>query len=146
MQLLRPDILSRPRRTGASRLLESTGLPSCDLTEEMLEHFFFVGSPSAPTALVGLEMFGEQALLRSLVVAPSGRSNGTGSALLDHAENYSRSKGVRRLFLLTTTADRFFARHGYVRIAREEVPNPIRSTREFAEICPASSIPMVKAL
>lgn len=66
--------------------------------------------------------------------------------MLDHAENYSKSRNVRRLFLLTTTADQFFARHGYSQIAREEVPNSIRSTREFAEICPASSILMVKSL
>src|SRR5688572_8236383 len=99
MQLLQLDILNGPKLTGALRLLESTGLPSSYLTDEMLEHFFFVGPSSEPTALVGLEMFGEYALLRSLVVAPSDRSTGTGSALLDHAENYSRSKRVRRLFL-----------------------------------------------
>lgn len=146
MQQLQLDILSGPDRTGAVRLLESTGLPSSDLTDEMLEHFFFVGSPSAPRALVGLEIISEHALLRSLVVAPSERSNGMGSALLDHAESYARSRSVRRLFLLTTTAEKFFARLGYARIAREEVPDAIRSTREFAEICPASSILMVKTL
>lgn len=42
MQLLQLDILSWPKRTGAMRLLELTGLPSSDLTDEMLEHFFFV--------------------------------------------------------------------------------------------------------
>lgn len=146
MHLLRLDILSGPKRAAAMHLLESAGLPSSDLTDEMLEHFFFVGSASAPRALVGLEMFGEHALLRSLVVARSERSNGTGTALLDHAENYSKSKGVRRLFLLTTTADKFFARYGYAQIAREEIPSSIRSTREFAEICPATSILMVKSL
>jgi amino-acid N-acetyltransferase len=124
MQRLTLDILTGPQRAGARRLLESTGLPSSDLTAEMLEHFFFAGSASAPTD----------------------RSTGTGSALLDHAENYSRSRRVRRLFLLTTTADRFFARYGYAQTAREEVPDSIRSTREFAEICPASSILMVKLL
>lgn len=146
MQPAQFDILSRPSRTGAIDLLESTGLPSSDLTDEMIEHFFFVGPPSAPRGLVGVEMFGEHALLRSLVVASSERSNGVGSALLDHAESYARSKSVRRLFLLTTTAEAFFARHGFVPMAREVVPHSIRSTREFAEICPASSILMVKSL
>ena len=109
MQLLQLDILSGPKRAGALRLLESTGLPSSDLTDEMFERFFFVEPANAPIALVGLELFGEHALLRSLVVAPFERSNGTGSALLNHAENYSRLMGVRRLFLLPTTADRFLA-------------------------------------
>lgn len=44
------EILTGPQRAGAMRLLESTGLPSSDLTDEMLEHFFFVGPSSAQLA------------------------------------------------------------------------------------------------
>jgi amino-acid N-acetyltransferase len=140
------DIASRPTRAGAAQLLDAAGLPSFDLTDAMLEHFFFIGSASRPLGLVGLEVFGEVALLRSLVVAPGARSNGRGSALLTHAEHHSRSQGVRSLYLLTTTADRFFERHGFARIGRDAVPDSIRSTREFAEICPASSTIMVKPI
>jgi N-acetylglutamate synthase-like GNAT family acetyltransferase len=53
---------------------------------------------------------------------------------------------VRRIFLLTTTAEAFFARRGYGRIAREHAPESIRTTCEFADICPASSALMVKTL
>ncbi len=54
--------------------------------------------------------------------------------------------GVRSLFLLTTTAEEFFGQRGYARVARESAPETIRSTREFADICPASSVLMVKHL
>lgn len=140
------DICARPIRTAAAHLLAAADLPSSDLTDAMLQHFFFIGSPSKPLALVGVELFGEAALLRSLVVAPGLRSNGAGSALLAHAEQYSRAQGVSALYLLTTTADKFFERHGFGRTGRDAVPDSIRSTREFAEICPASSTIMVKAI
>ncbi len=140
------DISAQPTRAGASHLLAAADLPSSDLTDAMLQHFFFIGSPSQPLALVGVELFGEVALLRSLVVAPGTRSNGAGSALLAHAEQYARAQGVSALYLLTMTADKFFERHGFGRIGRDAVPDSIRSTREFAEICPATSTIMVKAI
>ena len=140
------DITAGPTRSGAMRLLESANLPISDLGDAQLEHFFFIGKATAPIALVGLELHGEHALLRSLVVAPSARSAGVGTALAEHAETHARLQGVRELFLLTTTAEEFFARRGYGRIDRDEAPEAIRTTREFADICPASSAFMVKHL
>lgn len=139
-------ISSGPTRSGAQRLLASADLPTADLAETPLEHFFYLGTATQPTGLVGLELYGESALLRSLVIAPSNRAGGAGTALLRHAESQARIHGVRDLFLLTTTAEGFFGRRGYARIARESAPESISSTREFADICPASSAFMVKHL
>jgi amino-acid N-acetyltransferase len=142
----RVDIAAGPTRAGATHLLESAGLPTSDLEGARLQHFFFIGTASTPIGLVGLELCGEHALLRSLVVAPSARTGGSGTALVAYAEAHARSRGVRDVYLLTTTAENFFARCGYVRIGREAAPGPIRSTREFADICPSSSAFMVKHL
>lgn len=140
------EIAAGPALSGALRLLESAGLPASDLGHAHLEHFFFIGSASAPTGLVGLEPYGDCALLRSLVVAPSARADGAGTALVEHAESHARSLGVRDVYLLTTTAEGFFARLGYMRIGRESAPGAVRATREFSEICPAGSAFMVKHL
>jgi hypothetical protein len=40
----------------------------------------------------------------------------------------------------------FFTRRGYVRTARDSAPPAIKTTREFAGICPASSAFMSKPL
>jgi protein-tyrosine-phosphatase len=53
---------------------------------------------------------------------------------------------VRTLYLLTTTAEPFFAKHGYARAAREAAPAAIRATREFSGICPSSSAFMSRDL
>jgi amino-acid N-acetyltransferase len=140
------DIAVTPTLSGATRLLESAGLPTSDLDGAQLRNFFYVGTASGLIGLIGLELLGTCALLRSLVVAQSVRTGGMGTALLGHAECHARSQGVRDLFLLTTTAEDFFARRGFVRVRREDAPPPIRATREFAGICPASSVLMTKRL
>jgi amino-acid N-acetyltransferase len=139
-------ISAKPTLAAAVTLLEAARLPTEDLTEQHCEHFFFTGTAGAPDGLVGLELFGEVALLRSLVVADARRNAGAGSRLLAHAETEARARGVRRIYLLTTTAEGFFARRGYGRAARESAPAAIRATREFSGICPASSAFMVKQL
>jgi amino-acid N-acetyltransferase len=139
-------IRGRPPRATAVALLQAQGLPVSDITDEHLEHFFFVGSDGSPTGLVGLELYGTDALLRSLVVDENARSKGLGSALIEHAEQYAASLSVRTIYLLTTTAEAFFKRLRYERIERSQAPPSIERTREFASLCPASSAFMVKSL
>jgi amino-acid N-acetyltransferase len=139
-------ISTRPDLDVAVHILQAANLPTEDLTVSHLEHFSFSGPAAQPTGLVGLEIFGDVALLRSLVVAPDRRGRGDGQRLLEHAENHARSSGVRTIYLLTTTAEGFFARHGFARLARDDAPAAIQSTREFAGICPASSAFMGKVL
>jgi amino-acid N-acetyltransferase len=126
--------------------LEAEGLPVSDLTDEHLEHFFFIGSNDSPSGLVGLEIFGFDALLRSLVVAASARTQGQGAALVKHAEDHAAAQGVRAIYLLTMTAETFFERQGYRRVERTKAPPSIQSTREFASLCPANSAFMCKLL
>jgi amino-acid N-acetyltransferase len=139
-------IRGRPPRSTAVALLQAHGLPVSDITGEHLEHFFFVGSDGSPTGLFGLELYGTDALLRSLVVAENARGKGLGSTLIDHAEQYAASKGVRSIYLLTTTAEAFFKRLGYECIERSTAPPSIERTREFAGLCPASSAFMSKRI
>lgn len=138
------SINPHPERNAVLALLESAGLPMTDLADGVLEHFFSIGPHPQPYGVVGLEIHDNVALLRSLAVSPQNRSAGTGSQLVNHAEDYARSMGVEVVFLLTTTAEAFFTKRGYRRIERREAPESIRSTREFSEICPASSAFMTK--
>jgi amino-acid N-acetyltransferase len=143
-ELLR--IRERPPQSSIVAMLEAEGLPVSDLTESHLEHFFFTGTDGVPSAIVGLELYGHDALLRSLVVSTVARSQGLGSALVLHAEEYAAKHHVRSLYLLTTTAESFFEHRGYRRIDRALAPPPIQCTREFASLCPSSSAFMIKRL
>ncbi len=139
-------IAARPGLSVAKVLLASAGLPTADLTEQHCDHFFYLGTADAPSGLVGLEIFGEVALLRSLAVATGSQRKGAGTALVGHAEQAARDAGVRVIYLLTTTAENFFSKRGYQRVARDSAPRAIRDTREFAGICPASSALMTRTL
>jgi amino-acid N-acetyltransferase len=138
------NITHKPPEADVKKLLASAQLPTIDITPEHLEHFFGVWVDSSLEGVVGLELFGSVALLRSLAVVASKRSSGLGTALLARAEQYAVEKGVRSIFLLTTTAEPYFRKRGYSPLLREAAPEAVQKTAEFTSICPASSEFMVK--
>jgi amino-acid N-acetyltransferase len=93
-----------------------------------------------------LEPFGQIGLLRSLAVHPSHRQQGIARRLVGEIERLGRQLGVKRVFLLTTTARAFFERRGYSVVTRRAAPPEIQRTREFTELCPDSAIVMVRVL
>lgn len=95
---------------------------------------------------VGLEVYGDVALLRSLVVAESMRGQGVGQQLLRGAEAYGLAHGVSRVFLLTITVAPFFERLGYRVFPRGDAPAAIAGTAQFSGLCPASSGFMCKTV
>ena len=140
------SIYRKPAESHVRRLLAEAKLPTSDLSPAHLEHFFACGPVEAPQGVVGLELYGNVALLRSLAVSTGSRGNGYGRALIDHAERYAQSQGVREVYLLTITAAELFERFDYRRIDRESAPVVIRQTEEFSALCPSSSAFMVKTL
>jgi amino-acid N-acetyltransferase len=112
-------------------------------------HFFLARGrdPLLPVAgAVGLEFYGEYALLRSLAVAREYRGRGLGRRLVARALEAAAGRGAREVYLLTVTAQSFFERLGFTAAAREDVPAPLRQSLEFREVCPASAAVMKKNL
>ena len=136
----------QPSEAGVKRLLKASQLDSSDLTPEHLRHFFGLGTKEEPEGIVGLELLNTVALLRSLAVVPSRRRVGLGTKLVAYAEDYARDLGIKSIYLLTNTAESFFKHCGYKRTGRDDAPSAIRETKEFSEICPVSSVLMVKHL
>lgn len=128
------------------RLLAAAQLPDSDLQLHHLDHFFGCGTPDAPQGVGGIEIHGHDALLRSLTVDDSARGRGCGKALVAALERHAREQGVRHIYLLTTTAARFFEGLGYRVIARDDAPARIRATREFSDLCPSSAVFMARDL
>ena len=93
-----------------------------------------------------LELYADGALLRSVAVEPCQQGRQLGHQLTDAALRMATARGVNTVFLLTTTAERFFPRFGFQQIARDEVPPSVRASVEFQSACPASAIVMRKQL
>jgi amino-acid N-acetyltransferase len=128
-----------------SLLLESN-LPLEDLRSAHLKHFLTAKEGPRIIGVVGLEIYGNYALLRSLAVLETFRGQQIGEKLIIEAEKLAKSKSVDKIFLLTTTAQDFFSNRGYQIIQRKTVPGIIQETNEFKKICPASAICMEKIL
>lgn len=127
-------------------LLTANALPSADLTPAHLGSFWMVEDAAGFVGVVGLEPHGRAALLRSLAVRVDRRGHGIGAGLLAHAEARAGALGIDTLYLLTTTAERFFAARGYAVVPRHGAPPEIRTTAEFAELCPSTSMCMTKRI
>ncbi len=129
-------------------LLTQADLPSIDLDARQLVHFRILRAANSADLIgvVGLQPYPPVALLRSLAVAPGRRGAGIGAALVKAIEASARSQGITELVLLTTTAAGFFAERGYAATNRTAAPAALQSTREFAELCPTSSVCMRKTL
>jgi N-acetylglutamate synthase-like GNAT family acetyltransferase len=130
---------------GIEVLLSGSQLPTIDVAQH-LGGFILARAAGELVGTIALERYGEVALLRSVCVAPSHRSHRVGRALLDAIESDTASHGIQHLYLLTTTAADYFARHGFETITRDQAPPAIQQTAEFRTLCPSSAVCMHKAI
>ena len=128
------------------RLLTAGDLHHQDVTKGLLKHFLLAWDKSNLIGVVGLEIYGRCALLRSLAVDADYRNMGLASRLVDKIESHAASLKLSTLYLLTMTAESFFEKRGYQRTARESAPAGIQGTSEFANLCPDGAACMVKHL
>lgn len=125
------------------QLLTASGLP-LDGVREALPTFVVAEAGDAIVGVAGLEVCRETALLRSVAVRPEWRSHGVGRALVTRVISDAEAKGLRALYLLTTTAERYFPSFGFRTIQRDDVPAEVRETAEFRGACPASATVMCR--
>ncbi|MFO0997306.1 MAG: arsenic resistance N-acetyltransferase ArsN2 [Alphaproteobacteria bacterium] len=126
--------------------LEEADLPTQDLDGGCKRFFAAVGADGVPLGYAGLEVYGSDALLRSVVVPRSRQRNGIGRALVRGTLDAAARDGVRTIYLLTMTAEGFFANLDFRRTERTAVPAPIAKTREFTTLCPATAVAMARTL
>lgn len=127
------------------RLLSKNHLPVADVASH-IDAFVLAKLDGEIVGTVGLETYGEIALVRSLCVSDLHRSKGIGSALLSAAAARAASQGVAELYLLTTDAAQYFARQGFVPVLREHAAQEVRNTVQFRSLCPDAAICMRKAI
>jgi L-amino acid N-acyltransferase YncA len=110
--------------------------------EAHLDQFLLAFRDDELVASAGLEVYGSTALLRSVAVSQGERSTGLGQEIVRRLLDRAYETGLKMIVLLTTTADRFFPRFGFVRVTRAEVPGEVFTSPEFQGVCPTSSTVM----
>jgi amino-acid N-acetyltransferase len=131
--------------SGVVGLLQGADLPTAGL-EPALPDFLVAEDHGRIVGAIGLEVYGDRALLRSAVVDAGRRNTGLGSDLVECLLERARTRGVREIYLLTTTAERYFPRFGFRPIARSEVAAAVRASEEFRGACPDSAVAMRRVM
>lgn len=140
-----PDVQLRPASTAdrayIEDLLAANDLPVADVPDLIGEFTVFEvdGDPIGTAALL---QYQGGALLRSVVIEADLRGRGYGRTCCRRLVDDAAEDGFERVYLLTTTAPEFFASLGFEVVDREAVPDTIKETRLFAELCPTSATVM----
>lgn len=131
---------------GLRAALAAEGQPTDDLAGAGNRFFAFETLDGAVVGRGGFELFGADALLRSLVVAPGARGAGLGRNIVPLLLYRAREAGARRAFLLTTGAAPFFERLGFRALDRAEAPAALLASPQAARLCPASAVLMTRKI
>ena len=127
------------------RLLAASDLPT-DGVRDNFSGFVVADDNGAIAGAIGLEKYGSAALLRSAVVAEKSRGSGIGRKLVEQLLQRAEEAGVDELYLLTTTAEEYFPRFGFIRTSRAAVPDSVKSSAEFRGACPDTAVVMTRRL
>src|SRR5215471_5715323 len=143
--------MRRPRRGGRVRqaqtadmaavlaLLERARLPTTDLHSAQGLKVWVLEGQRSVLGVIALERFGSEALLRSLAIAPEYQRRGFGQKLVARLEQEARESGIKKLVLLTETAEPFFRRLGYSVVNRRSVSPQVQQSDEFQSLRPVSA-------
>lgn len=131
-----PDILA---------LLQECKLPTEGLAE-YLPSTLVVRNGNSVVGCSALELYQENALLRSLAVNSSLQGHGLGARIVKVTLELAKDHKVTHVYILTETASRFFAKLGFKPIQRSDVPQEVRRSVEFTTLCPDTATVMVTSL
>src|SRR5262249_52395857 len=112
---------TRQEQSEFFRIVEQNHLPLAGL-DEHFETAIVAIQDGRIVGTAALEMYQDGALLRSVAVAPDAQRRGIGQQLTDAAISLAQELEVPAVYLLTTTAERFFPRFGFEPITRTDVP------------------------
>ena len=131
--------------TGVLALLARHHLPQ----DGVREHLDATMVARRGTEIVGsaaIEIYEDGALLRSVAVMPELQGQGLGRKLAEAAIQLARDRRAASIYLLTTTAERYFPKLGFESIERAAVPTGVQASVEFRSACPSTAIVMRKLI
>jgi amino-acid N-acetyltransferase len=127
-------------------LLRAADLPEAGVSDHFPDGFILARDADGTlSGAAGLERYADCALLRSVVVRPDLRGTGLGQRLSSAVLERADSNGIGEVYLLTTTAERFFPRLGFEQVDRSALPEALSSSAELQGACPASAVAMRRA-
>lgn len=128
-----PEMLSQ-----ISVLLTNANLVPERLEKENLTLFYKADEFGKVMGAIGIEVYGEACLLRSLAVREDKRNLGIARALMSEAFDFARMAKKSNIYLITETIGDTMLRYGFNTVSREDIPPDILKSPFFNGICPCS--------
>lgn len=136
-----PRLFAHPlkpwERGAVAAALAKAGLANDDVEEAHCLFWRFETDEQMPAGFGGLELYGHDAVLRSVVTLPPMRNKGIGTAIVATLETEAGLRGSRTIWIVSHAAGAFFERRGYAKCLPKVVPDPVRATREFRSVAAA---------
>jgi N-acetylglutamate synthase-like GNAT family acetyltransferase len=111
-------------------LIVSGELPPFFL-EPFIEGFLVIEHDGRMVATGGVEFYGDDAVIRSVVVDPAARGLGLGLDLGRMLEEDALKSGARDVYLFTMHAYAFWKRLGYVDLPLDQWPENVRDNWQY---------------
>jgi amino-acid N-acetyltransferase len=127
------------------RLLIGSLLPSRDAGGAN-QRFIVASENGRLIGCAGLQAAGHDGLVRSMAVHWTRRNAGLGTRLHERLLFEAVLAGVRTLYVVTSTAEDFFAGHGFKRVAATAVPPELQASDEFTAFVPGGSAVMSRSV
>jgi len=124
---------------GALDLLGRAELTDQDVSERWGHYFVVREDDGRVVGVAGLELHGEDGLLRSVAVEVDYRGQGLAAALVDAVLQRAARVGLRSVYLLTATARDYFTRRGFADCPRDAAPPAVAESWEFRTGCPSTA-------
>ena len=129
---------SGPDLPHIATMLHHGGL-AAGAARERLGRTMVAEADRAPIATASWERFDRSGLLRSVAVTPEVRRAGAGTVIVAATLKRMLEEGIRDVYLVTESAERFFAECGFKTIERDELPEEITKHPQVTRECPASA-------
>jgi amino-acid N-acetyltransferase len=123
-----------PQLSSIRDLLVRCGLPYEDLNPDNIVHFLTCRTEGMLAGATGMEILGEEAVLRPPAVAPDMRGRGIASLLLVRIERFAAMGGARRFFAPSGPNDEYLLQRGYRRVEGDEIPEEVRRHAAFGGV------------
>ena len=121
-------------------LLEENDLPVSDLNSSIT--FFVEKDKDKIIATGGLESRGNDAIIRSIAVSDAFKSQGFGDAITKQLIHYAKEIQKEDIYLLTTTAEKYFLKYGFKEVDRAHVSREVKNSTQYKDVCPDSAVVM----
>lgn len=114
--------------------------------EDQFSNYFVLQLNMEIIGVIGLEIYGDSALIRSFAILPEFQKKGLGTILFQQILEYAQEKKIKNLYALTETAKNFFEKNGFGVVDRKFAPLEIQQSKEYTTICPNSAFFLKRAI